>query len=485
MIAAAAPVWGVAPRLPVAASRASLLRGAIGHLDGFAERPVAWFRGEVASDDTAVVVDLIYRGIQHGVPIVGIVEGMGITRGAPVEGTSRDRAVAPEAVVDAAALGLSMLEGWGAIARALTQASGVVPTALVLDGPCLGAAALAVGLVDVVVMTRRGVLLLNRPEASIRMTGSSGLDASRLGGPRAHLASSGIADAVTDDVADALAILGDVLSHLPPNNMDLPPVASPYDPPDRSSAAAAQMVPTDGHASYDVRDVVRELVDGGAFVELRPAYGTSLVVGLARVAGQPIGIVASQPSQLAGALDVESSQKGARFVRWCDAFNVPLVTLIDAPGFRPGRDQEWRGIVRHGAKLAFAYAEATVPRVSLVLRKAYGGAYIVMDCKSMGNDCALAWPQAEIAVMGAAGAVEILHGRALGEMPGAEGAAQRTRLEQAYADEHLSPRIAAQRGFIDEVIDRHATRRVLAEALTALVAKREPPHERRHDNIPL
>lgn len=485
MIATVAPASGVPSRLPVAASRASLLHAAIGHLDGFDERPVACFRGEVTSDDAAVVVDLIHRGIQNGVPIVGIVEGMGITGGTSTEATPHDGATPGGAVSNTPALGFGMLDGWGAIARALTKASGVVPTALVLDGPCLGAAALAVGLVDVVVMTHRGALLLNRPEASIRMTGAQAVDPSRLGGPRAHLASSGIADAVADDLVDAMEILGDVLSHLPPNNMELPPAASPYDPHDRSSAAAADVVPTDGHASYDVRDVVRELVDGSGFAELRPAFGTSLVVGLARIAGQPVGIVASQPSQLAGALDIESSQKGARFVRWCDAFNVPLVTLIDAPGFRPGRDQEWRGIVRHGAKLAFAYAEATVPRVSLVLRKAYGGAYIVMDCKAMGNDCALAWPQAEIAVMGAAGAIEILHGRALRQLPDGGDPAQRTKLEQAYADEHLSPRIAADRGFIDEVIDRHATRRVIAEALAALVAKREPAHERRHDNIPL
>lgn len=455
----------------------------MGHLDGLDDRPVAWFRGEVTSLDAPVIADLVRSGIKTGVPIVGIIQRMGLTGdaalGAIVGSTERGMTSGPPAD------GLSALAGWGSVTRALAEASGLVPTAMVLDGPCLGGPALAVGLVDIVVMTRRAALFINAPEASMRMTGGEALDPSHLGGPGAHLAFSGIADAATDDVDDAIATLGDVLSFLPANNLATPPVAVPTDPGDRSSIAAAALVPTDGHASYDVRDVICDLVDHGWFAELRPGHGTSLVIGLARIAGLPVGIVASQPSQLAGALDIDSSVKGARFVRWCDAFNLPLVTLIDTPGFRPGRDQEWRGIVRHGAKLAFAYAEATVPRVSVVLRKAYGGAYIVMDCKAMGNDCALAWPRAEIAVMGAPSAVEILHRRRLGHIADAERAVERTRLEHAYAAEHLSPRAAADRGFIDAVIDPTNTRQALAEALTALVAKRESPTHRRHENIPL
>ncbi|HEV7760910.1 MAG TPA: carboxyl transferase domain-containing protein, partial [Acidimicrobiales bacterium] len=225
--------------------------------------------------------------------------------------------------------------------------------------------------------------------------------------------------------------------------------------------------------------------DDGWFVELRARFGSSLVVGLARIGGQAVGIVANQPNQLAGALDIDSSIKGARFVRWCDAFNVPLLTLVDTPGFRPGRDQEWRGIVRHGAKLAFAYAEATVPRVCVILRKAYGGAYIVMDSKAMGNDCALAWPTAEIAVMGAKGAVEIVHRRTLLSVADEDREARRLELEDEYAAEHMTPRVALERGFVDAVIDPATTRQTIAEALSALTTKRERPSNRRHDNVPL
>jgi propionyl-CoA carboxylase beta chain len=210
-----------------------------------------------------------------------------------------------------------------------------------------------------------------------------------------------------------------------------------------------------------------------------------VVVGLARIAGLPVGVVASQPCRLAGALDIDSSLKAARFVRWCDCFNLPLVTLVDTPGFRPGRDQEWQGIIRHGAKLAFAYAEATVPRVCVVLRKAFGGAYIVMDSKAMGNDCALAWPNAQIAVMGASGAVDIVHRRVLAALADEEREIRRHELEAAYARELLSPRAAAERGYIDAVIDPAATRTVVAEALLALTAKREHPPRRRHELIPL
>jgi acetyl-CoA carboxylase carboxyltransferase component len=260
----------------------------------------------------------------------------------------------------------------------------------------------------------------------------------------------------------------------------------PHDPPDRACQRAATAVPGDGRTSYDVRTVIGDLADDGSLLELRARFGTSIVTGLARVGGMPVGVVANQPGQLAGALDIEASQKAARFVRWCDAFNLPLVTLVDTPGFRPGRDQEWRGMIRHGAKLAFAYAEATVPRVCVVLRKAYGGAYIVMDCKSMGNDCALAWPTAEVAVMGAKSAVEILHRRELLAVDDDhEREVHRRKLEAEYEAIHLSPTVAAERGYIDAVIEPADTRRAVAGALAALAAKREQLPRRRHENIPL
>jgi len=317
------------------------------------------------------------------------------------------------------------------------------------------------------------------------MTGTNGIDPDQLGKSWSHQTHSGVADTVADDVSEALTAVGDILSFLPSNSLETPAREHTVDPPDRRCTLAASAVPTNERESYDVRDVISDLLDDRWFVEMRERFGASLVVGFGRIAGLPVGIVANQPSQLAGALDIESSIKGARFVRWCDSFNIPLLTLVDTPGFRPGRDQEWRGIVRHGAKLAFAYAEATVPRVCVVLRKAYGGAYIVMDCKAMGNDCALAWPQAEIAVMGAKGAVEIIHRRALLTADDAERETLRARLEAEYVTEHLSPRVAAERGFVDEVIDPAGTRLVVAEALLALTTKRERPVRRRHDNIPL
>lgn len=470
----------VVPRLPVESDRSGSLQAGIGLLPELDHRPVAWFRGAIGADDAPAVARLVQTAIDSGVPIVGIVEQMGLEAesGAPAPGQAD--APAPSAP------SLGLLDAWGTITRSLAHASGVVPTALVLDGPCLGGPALAVGLVDVVVMTNRAELFVNQPEASMRITGTDDLDAARLGGLWPHLSSSGIADAAADDLDEAITLVGDVLSHFPSNSHEPPPVDTHLaDPVDRATTKAAAVVPQSARESYDVKDVVHDLVDDGIFTEMRAAFGKSLVVGLARIGGLPVGVVANQPSQLAGALDIDSSTKGARFVRWCDSFNIPLLTLVDTPGFRPGRDQEWQGIVRHGAKLAFAYAEATVPRVSVVLRKAYGGAYIVMDCKAMGSDCALAWPQAEVAVMGPSGAVEIIHRKTLAETPYEEQASKREELEAAYAAEHLSPRVAAARGFIDEVIEPATTRRVLTEAFSALTTKARSRPGRRHDNIPL
>lgn len=444
------------------------------------DRPVATFRGPIGARDAAVVADLVEAAVDSGVPVVGVIEQMGITSE------------------------LELLGGWGAVARSLSRASGVVPTALVLDGPCLGGPALAVGLVDLVVLTDRAKLHVNTPKVSRRMTGMNDAgstegasaspggngangedDVDEFGDMWHHLSTNGLATAGAEDADEALALVADVLSFLPSNNQAPPPAVEPADPPDRSSTRAAAVVPKPVRASYDVREVISDLVDDEDFVELYASFGTSLTVGFGRIAGQPVGVVANQPSQLAGALDIASSLKGARFVRWCDSFNIPLLTLVDTPGFRPGRDQEWQGIVRHGAKLAYAYAEATVPRVSVVLRKAYGGAYIVMDCKAMGSDCTLAWPLAEIAVMGAQGAVGILHRGALAEGSAAEQAQRREILEAEYAAEHLSPRVAFERGFVDAVIDPETTRRTLAEAFASLATKHRGRPERRHDNIPL
>jgi len=453
------------PRLPVATGHAGTVEAGVGLLPGLdSHRPVAWFRGTALVGDADVIRRTIVAGVEAGVPVVGVITGVG---------------------ADVRA-GVDSLVGLGEVARALAGAAGIVPTVLVVDGPCLGGGALALGLADLVVMTDRGHAFVNAPATSARFTGTDHLDADLLGGAWVHHARSGVADLVAPTVEAALTLVGDVLDLLPANNHEAPPAIAPDDPYDRPTARAAATVPHDGRASYDMRTVIEDLVDDGHYVELRARYGNSVTTGLARIAGMPVGVLANQPGQLAGALDIEGSQKGGRFVRFCDAFGLPIVTLVDTPGFRPGRDQEWRGMIRHGAKLAFAYAEATVPRVCVVLRKAYGGAYIVMDCKSMGNDCALAWPTAEVAVMGAKGAVEILHRRELSSIDDEERQAKRRReLEAEYEAVHLSPAVAAARGFIDEVIEPADTRRVVAGALAALADKRERLPSRRHENIPL
>jgi acetyl-CoA carboxylase carboxyltransferase component len=452
-------------RLPLGRGRPGTVEAGVGHAPWLpVDGPVAWFRGAPVQADTEVIARTVAIGVDAGVPIVGLLSGVG---------------------VDATA-GLASLHGWGALARALAGASGLVPVVLVVDGPCLGGTALVLGLADVVVMTARATAFINGPQASARITGSATLDADLLGGSWVHGARTGVADVVVEEPEEAFDVVADLLDHLPPNNHETPPPVTTGDPANRPTRAAADAVPGDGRASYDMRRVITDVVDDRAFLELRARFGTSVVTGLARVAGIPVGVLANQPSQLAGALDIEGSQKGARFVRFCDAFNLPIVTLVDTPGFRPGRDQEWRGMIRHGAKLAFAYAEATVPRVCVVLRKAYGGAFIVMDCKSMGNDCALAWPSAEIAVMGARGAVEILHRRALnGATSDGEREVGRRQLEADYEAVHLSPAAALERGYVDDVIDPVDTRGAVAGALVALAAKRERLRPRRHDNIPL
>jgi acetyl-CoA carboxylase carboxyltransferase component len=464
---AVAPTGTPTPRLPIGRGRPGTVEAGVGPAPGLPSAPaLAWFRGSPVAmpvADTDVIARTVRAGVEAGVPVVGVLHNVGI----------------------GAHGGVAALHGWGEVARALAGASGLVPTVLVVDGPCLGGPALLLGLADIVVMTTAAHAFVNAPETSARITGSAVLDADLLGGSWVHGTRTGVADIVAGDLDSALDAVDDLLAHLPPNNHEPPPHLHTSDPVERTCRAAADAVPADRRASYDVRHVIGDMVDDGVFLELRARFGTSVVTGLASIGGMPVGVLANQPSQLAGALDIEGSQKGGRFVRFCDGFGLPLVTLVDTPGFRPGRDLEWRGMIRHGAKLAFAYAEATVPRVCVVLRKAYGGAYIVMDCKSMGNDCALAWPSAEIAVMGAKAAVEILNRRDLAAVPEEERDAFRVGLEADYEAAHLSPTAALSRGYVDDVIDPADTRTAVAGALAALAAKRERLRARRHDNIPL
>ena len=372
--------------------------------------------------------------------------------------------------------GLAALHGWGQAAKALSACSGIVPTVIAVDGPAVSGPALLLGLADFVVMTESAYAFVSGPRMVRQFTGVP-IAPADLGGSGTHARTTGVAAAVVADAAAAADWVGALFDFLPAHNDERPPTIPTDDPGDRPTPETAGIIPDTPTGSYDVRAIARSIVDDGELFEVRAGWAPNLVTAFASVGGRPVGIVANQPSALAGTLDIPGSQKGARFVAFCDAFNIPLLTLVDTPGFYPGKDLEWRGMIRHGAQMAFAYARATVPRVCLTLRKSYGGAYIVMDSKRMGNDLALAWPNSEIAVMGAKGAVEILH-RGIDET-------ERAELEAGYEERLLNPYIAADRGLIDAVIDPGESRAVIAAALDALDDKRERLQPRNHDNTPL
>jgi acetyl-CoA carboxylase carboxyltransferase component len=369
--------------------------------------------------------------------------------------------------------GIDALHGWGGAAAAVAACSGVVPVVAVATGAVISGPALLLGLADLVVMTGSAVAFVSGPAMVAAFTGVRvGLEA--LGGVAIHSGVSGLCAMESDDPPEAVA---ELLSFLPRHADEEPPLVPTVDPADRPVPELRQVVPDRGNASYDVRDVVQAVADDGIVCELWGRWAPQLVTGWVRLAGRAVGVVANQPRSLAGTLDIVASQKAARFVRLCDAFNLPIVTLVDTPGFLPGKDLEWRGMIRHGAELAFAYAEATVPRLCVILRKAFGGAYIVMDSKGLGNDLCLAWPGAEVAVMGAPGAVQILHRRA--------EESDRRRLEDEYSERFLTPWPASERGFVDAVIDPADTRAVLTAALAVLSTKREALIGRKHDGGPL
>ncbi len=372
--------------------------------------------------------------------------------------------------------GLPALAGWGVAAREIVATSGIVPVLAAATGPAVSGPALLLGLADQVVMTTDSYAFVSGPNMVRQFTGVP-VSTTTLGGPSAHSRSTGVASLLVDDKDAAMDALGEMLCLLPSHADELPPTWPTSDPADRATPEAGALLPASAAGSYDVRDVVRSIVDDGELLELRGAWAPNMVTALACIDGRPVGIVANQPQSLAGTLDIPASQKGARFVGFCDAFNLPIVTLVDTPGFYPGKDLEWRGMIRKGAQLAFAYARATVPRIALVMRKSYGGAYIVMDSKAMGNDLMLAWPGAQIAVMGATQAGEILYRRETPE--------RRAELEAEYTERLLNPYVAADRGSIDAVIEPADTRREISSALAVLATKREVLRGRRHDNSPL
>ncbi|MDG2026089.1 MAG: carboxyl transferase domain-containing protein [Acidimicrobiales bacterium] len=372
--------------------------------------------------------------------------------------------------------GVAALDGWGGAAREMTRCSGVIPTIVIVNGPTVSGPALMLGLADIVIMIRDSYAFVSGPLMVEQFTGIP-IDSEELGGAAVHGRTSGVASMVAADMEEAEALASEFLAFLPDHTDEAAPQSVCTDPVDRLTPEAYDVLPESSNGSYDSRDVAAAIVDDGYLLELHADWAANLVTAFATVGGRPIGIIANQPQTIAGTLDITASRKGARFVAFCDAFNIAILTLVDTSGFYPGKDLEWRGMIRYGAQMAFAYARATVPRVNVTTRKSYGGAYIAMDSKMMGNDLALAWPSAEIAVMGAKGAVEILHRRATPE--------ERLDHETEYEERLLNPYIAAERGTIDAVIDPADTRSQVHAALEMLAGKREKLPRRRHDNTPL
>ncbi len=414
--------------------------------------------GEVFAEKICKVMDL---ALKIGCPIIGIND----SGGARIQ----------EGVVS--------LGGYAEIFWRNVQASGVVPQISIIAGPCAGGAVYSPAITDFIIMVDKiSQMFITGPEIIKTVTGEE-VSFEQLGGATTHNTKSGVAGFLAADEDDAFEQTRQLLSFLPQNNLDDPPVAACEDDPNRTDPSLLGVIPNSSNLPYDMHDVIRRVVDDGEFFEVQASYGGSLLVGFARIAGRPIGVVANQPKVLAGVLDIDSSIKGARFVRFCDAFNIPLVTFVDVPGFLPGLAQEYGGIIKHGAKLLYAFAEATVPKLTVITRKAYGGAYDVMCSKHIRADFNVAWPTAELAVMGPQGAVKIIFRE---EIAQAKDPAKRAEeLVSDYLARFANPYVAAERGYLDAVIDPATTRPALAGALATLATKRVARPARKHGNIPL
>ena len=414
--------------------------------------------GEVFAEKICKIMDM---AVKNGAPVIGIND----SGGARIQ----------EGVVS--------LGGYAEIFYRNVLASGVVPQISVIMGPCAGGAVYSPALTDFIMMVKGGShMFITGPEV-IKSVTREEVTFEELGGAMTHSTTTGVANMIAEDEDDAFEQIRALLAYLPANNMEDPPRDSSDDPPERMDPALNTLIPDDPNRPYDMREVVKKIVDHGDFFEIQPLWGANLIIGFARLNGQTIGVVGNQPAYLAGCLDVDASIKGARFVRFCDAFNIPLVTFVDVPGFLPGTAQEYAGIIRNGAKLLYAYCEATVPKLTVITRKAYGGAYDVMCSKHIRADFNVAWPTAEIAVMGAEGAVNIIFRRELAGQD--DPTLRRKELVEMYRDKFASPYIAAERGYIDDVIEPQETRPRLIEALEACANKRERHPARKHSNMPL
>ncbi len=377
--------------------------------------------------------------------------------------------------------GVGSLAGYARIFHQNVMLSGVVPQISLICGPCAGGAAYSPALTDFVIQTRDGLLFITGPAVIKQVTGEV-VTAEDLGGARAQMNKSGVVHFVAENDVEAVVICRRLLSFLPSHNLEDPPRIDPDDE-GLYNPELNEIVPDDGKAGYDVREVTTRLVDRADFLEVHAEFARNVVVGFGRLRGRTVGVVANQPSVLAGVLNIDASDKAAAFVRFCNAFNIPLVTLVDIPGFLPGLDQEYGGIIRHGAKLLFAYSAATVPKITVILRKAYGGGYIAMCAKDLGADCIVAWPSAEIAVMGAEAAVEIIFHRELAAA--ADREARRAELILQYRETFYTPYVAAGQGLVDDIIEPAQTRGYIADALEALITKRDWRPQKKHGLTPL
>ena len=420
------------------------------------------FGGSLSETNAAKIVKIMDLAMKMGAPVIGLND----SGGARIQE------------------GVLSLAGYADIFLRNTLASGVIPQISAIMGPCAGGAVYSPAITDFIIMVKgTSYMFVTGPDV-VRAVTHEAVTKEQLGGAMTHNEKSGVAHFAVDSDRAAILLIQELLSFLPCNNVDDPPRRDAADPPERAEQVLDAIVPTSPNQPYDMAEVIRHIVDDGYVLQVQEHFAQNLIVGFARLAGRPVGIVANQPAHLAGTLDIDASIKGARFVRFCDAFNIPLVTFEDVPGFLPGTGQEYGGVIRHGAKLLFAFAEATVPKVTVITRKAYGGAYCVMSSKHIRTDANFAWPTAEIAVMGAEGAVNVLYKREL-DAAAADVAAVRAVRIAEYREKFANPYVAAQRGFIDEVIRPHQTRAKVITALAALETKRDRNPPKKHGNIPL
>jgi propionyl-CoA carboxylase beta chain len=421
------------------------------------------FGGSLSESNAQKICKIMDLAMRNGAPVIGLND----SGGARIQE------------------GVKSLAGYADIFLRNTLASGVIPQISAIMGPCAGGAVYSPAITDFVFMTRETSYMFVTGPDVIKTVTHEEVSKQELGGAMTHNQKSGVAHFISRDDADGCAMIRELLSFLPSNNLEEPPRRATSDPATRKDPALNQLVPEDPQKPYDVKDAIHAIVDDRYFFEVQEHFAKNIVVGFARMAGRPVGIVANQPAFLAGVLDINASVKGARFVRFCDAFNIPLITFEDVPGFLPGTQQEFGGIIRHGAKLLYAYAEATVPKITIITRKAYGGAYCVMSSKHIRTDANFAWPMAEIAVMGPEGAVNIVYKRELDKVSDTEREKLRQEKIAEFRDRFANPFIAAERGYIDAVIEPAETRPRLITALRSLENKRDNNPRKKHGNIPL